>query len=280
MPHIDLARYRPEPGDPNYAVGISSAFCTWLRGIVSARGFLPICFVFYMATRSLVLFIRPLEQSSDFAWYYERALEIASGSGYAERGVLTAFWPIGWPGFLAALFTITGPSLLAAQTANLVFAALVFALSALLATSLFQDRMVGRVAVLILSLYPNQIGYVPLLSTEIFYEFLLLFGIYLLMQKRLFTAILAGFVFGIGTLTKTQTLLLPVFVLFCVFVIEPSKSAFVRLIKVTCAVYIIMLLVILPWTYRNYKVFEAFIPVSTNGGWTLLTGNNPEANGD
>jgi hypothetical protein len=27
-------------------------------------------------------------------------------------------------------------------------------------------------------------------------------------------------------------------------------------------------------------VFGEFIPVSTNGGWTLLTGNNPEARGD
>ena len=75
-----------------------------------------------------MLFVRPLEQSSDFLWYYQRAVEIASGSGYAERGVLTAFWPVGWPGFLAALFAITGPSVLAGQLSNLVFAAVVFVL--------------------------------------------------------------------------------------------------------------------------------------------------------
>ncbi len=39
-------------------------------------------------------------------------------------------------------------------------------------------------------------------------------------------------------------------------------------------------IVIVPWTYRNYIELDAFIPISTNGGWTLLTGNNGEANGD
>lgn len=262
------------------AVGQPSTSSVKVQQVVAGRSFLPFCFLVYMAARIAILFVHPLAQSSDFLWYYQRAVEISLGSGYAEGGILTAFWPVGWPGFLAALFTITGPSILAAQIANLLFAALVFVFTAMLGTALFRDSMVGRVAVLILTLYPNQISYIPLLSTEIFYEFLLLFGIYLLMHERLLPALLAGFVFGIGTLTKTQTLLLPGFILFCVLVTAPSKISFFRLTKVMCAVYITTLLVILPWTYRNYKVFDAFIPVSTNGGWTLLTGNNPEAKGD
>lgn len=251
-----------------------------LQGIVLAPSWLPICFLIYMATRIAVLFVRPLEQSSDFLWYYQRAVEITSGAGYAEGGILTAFWPIGWPGFLAALFTITGPSVLAAQIANLIFAALVFAFTAMLGTALFVDRRVGRVAVLILTLYPNQIGYVPLLSTEIFYEFLLMLSIYLLMQERILPALLAGFVFGVATLTKAQSLFLPGFILFSVFIAAPSRVSLFRLTKIMCVVYVTAILVIIPWTYRNYVVFNAFIPISTNGGWTMLTGNNPEANGD
>ncbi len=221
-----------------------------------------------------------MEQSSDFQWYYQRAVEITSGAGYAEAGVLTAFWPVGWPGFLAALFTVTGPSLLAAQIANLLLAALVFALTAALGTALFRDRMVGRVAVLILALYPNQIAYVPLLSTEIFYECLLLLGIILAVQERILPALLAGLVFGLATLTKAQSLFLPGFILLVAFMTAPSRRALVKLPTLLCAVYVTTLLAMAPWTYRNYQVFDAFIPVSTNGGWTLLTGNNPEANGD
>jgi hypothetical protein len=251
-----------------------------LQDIVLAPSFLPICFVVYMATRIAVLFLRPLDQSSDFLWYYQRAVEMTAGSGYAEGGIPTAFWPVGWPGLLGAFFTITGPSVLAGQIVNLILAALAFAFTAMLGTKLFRDRMVGRVAALILTLYPNQIGYVPLLSTEIFYEFLLLSGIYLLIQERIFTALLAGFVFGIATLTKAQSLFIPAFILFCGFIVAPSRVSLFTSAKIMCAAYLTAMLVIIPWTYRNYVVFDAFIPVSTNGGWTLLTGNNPEANGD
>ena len=44
-------------------------------------------------------------------------------------------------------------------------------------------------------------------------------------------------------------------------------------------VYAAMAVIVLPWTVRNYLVFDAFVPVSTNGGFTLLTGNNPSAQG-
>jgi Dolichyl-phosphate-mannose-protein mannosyltransferase len=279
---IEPARYRIASGVKHLdqAAKRPGTFRVKLQHIVIAPNFMPVCFLVYMATRIAVLFVHPLEQSSDFQWYYQRAVEITSGSGYAEGGVLTAFWPVGWPGFLAALFNITGPSVLAAQIANLIFAALVFGFTAMLGTALFRDQMVGRAAVLILTLYPNQIGYVPLLSTEIFYELLLLLSIYLLMQERLLPALLAGLVFGIATLTKTQSLLLPGFILLGVFITAPSRESLFRLTKIMCAVYVTTMLVIIPWTYRNYVVFHALIPVSTNGGWTLLTGNNPEANGD
>jgi 4-amino-4-deoxy-L-arabinose transferase-like glycosyltransferase len=250
------------------------------RRLIELPSFTTVCFVAYMALRTGVLFVRPLEQSSDFQWYYGRAMEIASGAGYAQNGVLTAFWPVGWPGFLAVLFTVTGPFVLAGQVANLILSALVFALTLSLGAALFRNPLVGRAAVLILTVYPNQIGYVPLLSTEIFYEFLLLLSISLLMRERLLPALAAGVGFGVATLTKTQSLLLPVFVLAGVWVAAPSRQALGRLASLICAVYVALFVVVAPWTYRNYLVFNAFIPVSTNGGWTLLSGNNPEANGD
>jgi len=35
------------------------------------------------------------------------------------------------------------------------------------------------------------------------------------------------------------------------------------------------LLAVAPWTYRNWVVFEAFVPVSTAGGLNLYQGNAP-----
>jgi hypothetical protein len=249
--------------------------------LLGAAQFMPVCFAVYMAVRiAAVLVVQPLKQTSDFAWYYGRAVGIAAGSGYAEHGILTAFWPVGWPGFLGALFAITGPSELVGQIANLVFSAVVFAMTAALATALFRDRLIGRAAVLLLTLYPNQIGWIPMLSTEIFYEMLLLLCIWLLAQERVAPALLSGLLFGLAMLTKTQSLLIPGFLYLGVFLAAPSLPTLRRLVGQACVVYVAMILVVAPWTYRNYMVFGAFIPVSTNGGFTLLTGNNPEANGD
>ncbi len=156
-----------------------------VRLLLAAPHFVPICFAVFMALRVGVIFIGPLAQTTDLSWYYLRATGIAAGAGYSENGVPTAFWPVGWPAFLGAVFAVAGPSVLAGQIVNLVLSALVFMLTVVTGSALFRDRMIGRGAVLILTLYPNQIAYVPLLSTEIFYEFLLLLSTLLLMRERL-----------------------------------------------------------------------------------------------
>jgi Gpi18-like mannosyltransferase len=235
----------------NRVIAKIDATRTKAAALLDASNFMPVCFIVYMAARTAVLVVRPLDQSSDFLWYYGRAAEIASGSGYAQDGVLTAFWPVGWPGCLAALFAVFGTSTFVGQMANLGFAALVFALTAGVATALFRDRRVGRAAVLLLTLYPNQIGYVPLLSTEIFYEFLLLLAIFLLMRERSIPTMLAGVVFGVATLTKTQTLLVPIFVLLGVFLASPSRRSLARMIRTICVVYVAIMLVMSPWSYKG-----------------------------
>jgi hypothetical protein len=221
---------------------------------------------------------------SDFAWYYDRAIEIFSGRGYAEGDTLTAFWPVGWPGFLAILFEITGPSVIAGQLANFVLSCASAVLMALIARKWFQNDLVAWLSVLIMATYPNQIGYVSLLSTEILYQFLLLVCLYLLMLQRTVSWVLSGVVFGFASLVKTQSVFIPLFLLAGCSILNFWRRGTAprtdRMLRIILFVYATMILTIAPWTVRNYTVFHAFIPVSTNGGWTLLTGNNPEANGD
>jgi hypothetical protein len=38
-------------------------------------------------------------------------------------------------------------------------------------------------------------------------------------------------------------------------------------------------LIVAPWTYRNYRLFGKFIPVSNTAGVSLYVGNNPDATG-
>jgi hypothetical protein len=237
--------------------------------MLSDRRFVPVCFVLYMAVRVAVLFVRPLEQTSDFLWYFDSARGLAAGAGYTDQGALTAFWPVGWPAVLGMLFRIFGSEALVGQIANLAFSAAAFWLTVVFGTAAFRSPLAARAAVLLLTLYPNQIGYVPLLSTELFFEALLLGGVLLLLRER---AVLAGLVFGLAALTKSQAILIPA-------VLLVSALPFARALRLGAVVYVVALLVIVPWTWRNHEVFHAFIPVSSNGGWTLLTGNNPQASG-
>ncbi|MGA0447604.1 MAG: hypothetical protein ACO3M2_12440, partial [Pseudohongiellaceae bacterium] len=57
---------------------------------------------------------------------------------------------------------------------------------------------------------------------------------------------------------------------------QVSGSFFHRSGKVTLLT-LCTLLVVLPWTWRNYRKFDAFIMVSANSGLNLFLGNSPNA---
>ena len=249
---------------------------------LSSPYFVPACFALYLSLRVGIVIAVPIDQHSDNLWYFARSVALASGQGYSEDGVTTAYWPPGWPGFLGLAFWLFGPSPVVGQMANLIFSILIFFISLSLASAIFADRIVGRLTVAILTIYPNQIGYVPVLATELFYTALLLAALGILMRDGHSVAklALAGLVFGIATLTKAQTLYLPAFLFAAWWLSAAARLRLLPCIAKAAVVYAAMALVIVPWAVRNYLVFGEFVLVSTNGGGTLLSGNNPTAWGD
>src|SRR4051812_40132510 len=256
----------------------SSSFL-YCKNILSKSWFIPVCFIIYMALRIALLIAVPISQYSDNLWYMNRGIAIAAGQGYSENGISTAYWPVGWPGILGILFVIFGPSPVVGQIANLMFTAATFFLTLRLGSIIFKNELVGRLSVLLLTFYPNQIAYVPVLSTEIFYTTLLLLAIYMIVDtNKVLFFIISGLLFGFATLTKTQSIFIPVIVI-SVWAYT-QKETFSSYLRKLIFVGLAMIAVIAPWTYRNYLIFHELVPVSTNGGLTLLTGNNPSANGD
>lgn len=233
-----------------------------------------------LTLRVAVATIGPIHQVSDAGWYMARATDLAAGHGYVDRGMPTAFWPVGWPAALAALFFVVGPSSAAVKAANVIMAMLVLLLTGALGARLTGNRLVGASAALLMAVYPNAIGYVPFALTEIFYQMLLLAALWLLTCRGAWAAVAAGLVFGLATLTKAQTLVVPLFLFSAPMIRKAWRAQWQYfLTKKLVIVYFGMLIVVLPWTWRNAVELHAFIPVSTNGGWTLLTGNNQEARG-
>ena len=253
---------------------------TALFRILESRFFVPGCFTLFLVMRAFPVFFVPLEMHSDAAWYLNRALSLAAGEGYSEGGQLTAYWPVGYPGFLGVLFYFFGKDQLIGQVANLVLAGASFFLLMGLSRHIFRSEAAARMALLLFALYPNNAAYTPLLLTEIFLTILLLLGVYIYITQRGWLSVLvAGLVFGLATLTKPQVLFLPGFLVLLPVLGGARRHEARKHLSRGVMVYAAMAAVLGPWAVRNTLVFGETVLISTNGGATLLTGNNPSANG-
>lgn len=217
---------------------------------------------------------------SDFAWYHERALGLIQGQGYTFNGKATAYWPIGYPLFLAALYKIFGPHLYVAKAANVLIGSLTVGLAYLLGNKLW-GFWPGLIGALSLAFLPSYIEWTSVLCSEVLYTFLLMTSIYIFVckrpeQQKWYHPATSGLLLGTAIIVRANSLLLPFVLIFLYFVF--SKS--LRRGAVQAAILLLaVVLVIAPVTLRNYLVFHRFIPISTNSGINMWQGNNPNATG-
>lgn len=253
-----------------------------LRQAILDRRFLLYCFGAFFLLRLLVLVAVPVTPTSDAAWYVARGLGIAAGEGYHEGPWPTAFWPVGFPAYLGAIFFIAGPHLMAAKLMNLVLSCGIFFLTYRIAIRIFDHELTARVALILLTIYPNQIAYTGVLFSEMLATFLLLLGIAVFIGNPSYArGFLTGLAFGFGALVKAQLLLIPgIMWLTYAHITRRVPRLVPRLTVMGALLALGMACVVLPWTARNYAVFHHFILISTNGGETFLSGNNPQARGD
>ena len=244
--------------------------------------FLPVCFGIFVAVRLGVMLLLPVVPTSDAWWYVARGMELAAGEGYHDGASPTAFWPIGYPLFLAAVFFLFGPHVVAAQLVNLLLSCGVLFLTYRLARRIFHDEVAARLAVLLLTVYPNQIAYTGALLSEMLATFVLLLACDVFIARPgPGRALVAGLLLGCGALIKAQLLFLPG-ILLALYGWRCWRSwRELGRIAVLAAIFALgMAAIVLPLTARNYLVFDRLVLISTNGGVTFLDGNNPEARGD
>ncbi|SFW29904.1 Dolichyl-phosphate-mannose-protein mannosyltransferase [Nitrosovibrio sp. Nv17] len=265
---------------PENSLGRKSGSAAAPFRVLDSPYFIPLCFILFIGLRAALIFAVPLEMDSDSRWYLNRALGIANGEGYVEDGHPTAYWPVGYPGFLGILFHLAGPHQIVGQLANLLMAAGIFLLQLKLTRQLFRSETTARLGVLLLALYPNNIAYTPLLLTEIYFTFLLLLGVYLYISRNGWGWVFgSGLVFGFAALTKPQIVFLPALLILFRIVAAGRETSLAETVVKGCCIYLVMAGVLVPWAVRNTLVFGEVVLISTNGGATLLTGNNPSADG-
>ncbi|MFC3670914.1 glycosyltransferase family 39 protein [Novosphingobium pokkalii] len=255
--------------------------------LVQGHRTVAMLFALALALRALAI-LAAVEPTSDAAWYFSRAAMLADGRGYlGDHGAPTAYWPPGWPLALSLVFRLSGPSIWAVGLFNLALAALAGWLTLALGRRLGGEA-VGRLALLLWAVYPNAVLYVPLALTEVFYTTLLLALCWIVVTRQDAGAkrggwgwtLLAGLVLGLATLVKAQSLILAPLLLLIAWLRAPALlSKLPRVVGQGLVMAAAALLVIAPWTLRNHRELGAWVMVSTNGGITLLTGNNASARG-
>lgn len=253
-----------------------------LMTILNHRLFLPICFVLALTIRfTYILFITTIPDVADSKWYYDRALSIINGNGVSTDGKLTAYWPVGYAFFLAGIFKLFGVSVFLAKVSNILMYLAIMFFSYKIAKISFNSENIARSSILVMAFYPNHIAYSAELMSEILFTFLFLAGIYGLIgfEKSLKSFAISGLIFGLATLVKSQVLFIPGIFLICIFypIYKTKKQLFFKtFFKYSIVCYVGLLIVVAPWTYRNYVVFNSFILVNSNGGFNLFLGHSPQ----
>lgn len=217
----------------------------------------------------------------DAASYDRIARTLLATSEYAEvAGSPSTFWPPLYPMYLALIYGVFGHQLIVARLFQAVLGALL-PMFVYLAIERLQHPWIARWVALGLVIYPYLVYFGAWLIAESL--FFALFGAILWLGARMqqrpakSTATLLGVVLGLTALAKPTLLMqLPLFAIWFLWCLPGS---FIQRFKLGLLTALVTCAVIAPWTLRNYALLRAFVPISTNGGYTFYGANNPNAFG-
>jgi len=185
--------------------------------------------------------------------YVLGAQRLLAGEGYAYGDGSGLAVPPLYSMFLAGVFTLLGPSLLAARFVQAVLAVISYGLIYVIAKGVFNER-VGLAAFFLSAFYPALIPWHGFILTETLYTFtvaLFFFFLYRLSQNLTwYDALLCGTSLGFTLLTREILLFFPVLLAPALFVELPWQKAIGKAALVLTGT----LLVLVPWLWRNYQM--------------------------
>lgn len=236
-----------------------------------------------LAVRAVAFELAPPERIvGDEGYYVEVALHLAEGRGHGQDGVRHARWP---PAFPWVLSCFTDPALAAERPypTTLVrrLMRVQIALGALLAVAVFAlarelfDPRTGAVAGMLAALYPTFVAYSHYLWSETLFLLLVTSGLAGAVAARrrgsVGLALAGGIAFGLSGLTREVGLVIGAAAALWWVWASPGERGR------ACARAALMLAVagatVLPWTWRNWRLYERVVPVSTVAWMGIREGN-------
>lgn len=222
----------------------------------------------------------------DPAFYRLLAVQLADLDGYILEGRPTAYYPIGYPAALGAVFFVghrLGFDTSRAETAMTIGLNLAAATAAILLAFALGRRVAGAGAGIagaaLVAVTPNLVFHTAVpLSETVFIALILGFAVVLAggppLDRRRIVA--AGALLGAAALVRPIALpVLPLLGLVWWSARVPWRRALAQL----AALGAVAAAVIAPWTIRNAIRMDAFVPISTNTGDNLCMSRQPGATG-
>ncbi len=208
--------------------------------------------------------------------YYTYATNLTQGLGYTLDGEHPSSWRTpGYPVFLS-IFVYFGAKPVFLRGLNFIaLSGCLYLISSILKRS-GAVTGAGLSAILIL-------GYGVLFYTAGTLYPQTLFSLFLLLLVRIaicpqfsyFHALFFGIVGAILIMLHPTAVFIPPLIIVCL--ILPNNW---NIIPRGIVSGIVIILCFAPWVYRNYLIYDAFIPISAHGGDTLYWGNNPNTDVD
>jgi 4-amino-4-deoxy-L-arabinose transferase-like glycosyltransferase len=195
--------------------------------------------------------------------------------GFSPLKLRFVFHPPVYPYFIgihSAIFGSLEGTLAAVKVTQCLLGALLVLAVGRIGAVTFGDRA-GLFAAAVTAFYPELVWFCSHLWAETVFAVVLWWGFERLLQAdtrgSVGVAAAAGVLFGVAILTRETVLYyLPV----AAFWLAWRRSGGGRRAAILLAT---ALLVVLPWTIRNWAIFKTFIPVSTAGAMNLWQGNTP-----
>ncbi len=111
---------------------------------------------------------------------------------------------------------------------------------------------------------------------HLFGALIVLFAIRVIQFSQLSNVILLGVCCGMMTLLRSEFFLLSFLLIALVVFYSRQKYSFSQKLKMLVVSAGVCMLIITPWTVRNYKLFDRFVPVLSHPWFEIWRGNNAE----
>lgn len=221
---------------------------------------------FILRLGALVVWPQPLE--GDAVLYDQLAASLANGYGFSKGPgePQTAVRGPGYPLFVAGFYALFGHHVLPVYLTQILLDVLTLLLLHRFALDIIGHARGAWIAAAFYALYPPFIQQAISLYSETLYGLLLLASLWVFWQAtrrgQLRWFAFCGLILGAATLVRPVTLLFPIWLSACLWPVRRR----VGLWRPALILIAFFVLILMPWTLRNQRLFGTFVPVSTLSG--------------